>query len=133
MNGELTEEQREAIRQKEYVLASGNKVGYSPIPHSLYQRILPELSAKYGGQTARDCVFLYTYLHAFVNGNSSKTEYMWAFPTVKKIREDTGIHGDRIKGLSDILEAEGLIITRKLPWYGHTKKMYMPLYPKQLL
>ena len=128
--GELSKEQREAVRQKEYVLSKGK---YATIPHSLYQRVLPELTAKYDGQTARDCVFLYTYMHAYVHGSSGKTEYMWAFPTVKKIREDTGIHGDRIKGLFDILESEGLILTRKIPWHGHTKKMYMPLYPAQLL
>lgn len=133
LNVNLTQEQREAVRQKDYVLSKGNKVGYAPIPHTLYQRVLPELVAKYDGQTARDCVFLYTYIHAYVHGTSGKNEYMWAFPTVKKIREDTGIHGDRIKGLFDILESEGLILTRKIPWYGHTKKMYMPLYPKQLL
>lgn len=129
----LTAEQTEALRQKEYVLTAGNRVGYAPIPHTLYQRVLPELTAKYDGQTARDCVFLYGYFHAFTHGTSGTTAYLWAYPTVAQIAKDSGIHKDRIKPLVDVLESEGLLITRKIPWYGHTKKMYMPLYPKQLL
>lgn len=119
---QLTEE---AIRQKERALSSG---GYAIIPHSIYRNILPELRAKYEGATARDCVLLYGYLHAYVNGQSEGTAYMWAYPTVKQIREDTGIHGDRIKGLIDILVSEGLMKTERIPWYGHTKKMYLPLF-----
>lgn len=133
LNVNLTQEQREAVRQKDYVLSKGNKVGYAPIPHTLYQRVLPELKEKYDGQTARDCIFLYTYMHAYTHGTSTNREYMWAFPTVKQVTDDTGIHKDRIKGLFDILVSEGLMITKKIPWYGNTKKMYMPLYPKQLL
>lgn len=124
----LTELQREALRQKEEVLASGS---YTPIPHAMYREILPELAAKYDGQTARDCLTLYMYIHAYVNGETGKQAYMWAFPTVKQIREHTGIHGDRIKGLFDILVAEGLMITRLIPRHGNTKKMYMPLYKRK--
>jgi hypothetical protein len=119
---------KEALRQKKYVLAKENRVGYAPIPHDIYRKVLPELKAKYDGQTARDCVLLYGYLHAYTNGQSDGDAYMWAYPTVKQINEDTGIHGDRIKKLSDILVSEGLIKTERIPWYGHTKKMYLPLY-----
>lgn len=126
----LTDEQREALRQKDAILAAGK---YATIPHGLYRVALPEMNAKYDGQTARDCVFLYTYFHAYVNGQSENTAYMWAFPTVKQINAETGIHGDRIKGLCDILENEGLLKTRRIPWYGHSKKMYMPLVPDKIL
>lgn len=121
----MDEKQTEALRQKEALLESG---GYATTPHDIYRKVLPELTAKYDGRTARDCVILYGYMHAHVNGQSGGDAYMWAYPTVDKIVEDTGIKRNRIKGLTDILEAEGLILTKKIPWYGHTKKLYMPLY-----
>jgi len=130
MNEEkLTNEQREALRQKQAVLDNGH---YSPIPHWIYRELLPELTAKYDGQTARDCLTLYMYIHAYTNGQSENEAYLWAFPSVKQIREDTGIHGDRIKGLFDILVSEGVLITKRVPWHGHSKKMYMPLYQRKL-
>lgn len=124
---ELSKEQLESMRQKERVLHGG----YAPIPHFIFRELLPELKMKYGGQTARDCLTLYMYVHAYVNGQSEQQAYLWAFPNVTKIAEDTGIHKDRIKGLFDILVSEGVMITRKIPWYGHTKKMYMPLYERK--
>lgn len=126
MNEEnLTAEQREVLRQKNVILESG---GYTPIPHEIYREVLPSLVSKYDGQTARDCLTLYMYLHAHVNGETGKDAYLWAFPTVKQMREDTGIHGDRIKKLVDILVDEGLLETRLVPWKGNVKKMYMPFY-----
>lgn len=123
----LTEE---ALRQKAALLNGGS--GYAPIPHNIYRDFLPELKAKYDGQTARDCVILYGYMQAYANGQSEGTAYMWAFPNVVQIAQDTGIHKDRIKGLIDILVSEGVMVTRKIPWYGHTKKMYLPLYERKL-
>ncbi|MDR4318690.1 Uncharacterised protein [Niallia circulans] len=123
----LSKEQLEAMRQKERVL----KGGYAPIPHFIYRELLPELKTKYDGKKARDCLTLYMYVHAYVNGQSEQQAYLWAFPSVTQIAEDTGIHKDRIKGLFDILVSEGVMITRKIPWYGHTKKMYMPLYERK--
>lgn len=123
---ELSKEQLESMRQKERLLQGG----YAPIPHFIYRELLPELKAKYDGQKARDCLTLYMYVHAYVNGQSEQQAYLWAFPNVTQIAEDTGIHKDRIKGLFDILVSEGVMITRKIPWYGHTKKMYMPLYER---
>lgn len=123
----LTEE---ALRQKTALLNGGN--GYAPIPHNIYRDLLPELKAKYDGQTARDCVILYGYMQAYANGQSEGTAYMWAFPNVVQIAQDTGIHKDRIKGLIDILVSEGVMVTRKIPWYGHTKKMYLPLYERKM-
>lgn len=119
----------EALRQKAALLNGGK--GYSPIPHDIYRSLLPELKAKYDGQTARDCVLLYGYMHAYTNGQSANEAYMWAYPNVVQIAEDTGIHKDRIKGLVDILVIEGVMATRKIPWYGHTKKMYLPLYERR--
>lgn len=82
MNDEkLTVEQREALRQKQSVLNNGQ---YTPIPHWIYRELLPELTAKYDGQTARDCLTLYMYVHAYVNGQSEGSAYMWAYPNVKK-------------------------------------------------
>lgn len=116
-----------AIKQKESVLES-KKGGYSPSLHSLYQDVLPALRKKYDGADARDAIFLLGYLHAWTNGTSANEYYMWAFPTVKQLREDTGIHGDRINPLCTILEDEGLLITRQMPWKGNVKKFYLPLY-----
>lgn len=126
-NGKLTGIQRAHLCQKERVLEGA----YAPIPHDIYRKVLPELTAKYDGQTARDCVIIYGYMHAHTNGQSGGEAYLWAYPTVKQIREDTGIHGDRIKRLVDVLVSEGLLVTRKIPWYGHTKKMYMPMYMRR--
>lgn len=131
MNDEkLTEEQRMALRQKDAVLDRGT---YATIPHKLYREELVRLGESYSKADARDMVFLYTYLHAYVNGTVGKTAYMWAFPNVAQIAKETGIHKDRIKPLVDAMEAEGLLLTRKIPWYGNTKKMYMPLVPDRLL
>jgi hypothetical protein len=123
-----SKEALEALRQKEHVLSVGS---YAIIPHDIYRKLLPDLKAKYDGQTARDCVVLYGYMHAYTNGQSEGNAYMWAFPTVDQIVEDTGIHRNRIKGLTDILVHEGVMMTKKIPWYGHTKKMYMPLYERK--
>lgn|SRR5699024_842145 len=130
MRREISKEQAEAIRRKKAVLDRGL---YAPIPHSLYQRELPRLQSIYGRTDARDAIFIYTYLHAYVNGEASNEAYMWAFPNVKQLREDTGIHGDRIKPLVDILVDEGLIYTKHIPWNGSRKKMYMPLYSDRLI
>ena len=124
-NTKLTAEQTEALRQKAHVLTN---VAYAVIPHDLYRKVLPELTAKYDGRTARDCVILYGYMHAYVNGSSGNEAYLWAYPTVDKIVDDTGIKRNRVNPLITIMESEGLVITRKIPWYGHTKKLYMPLY-----
>lgn len=127
VNG-VSKEAAEALRQKERLLAAGK---YAIIPHDVYRSLLPELKAKYDGQTARDCVVLYGYMHAYTNGQSEGSAYMWAFPNVVQIADDTGIHKDRIKGLIDILVSEGVMQTKKIPWYGHTKKMYLPLYERR--
>lgn len=116
-----------AVKQKADVLESG-RGGYSPSLHSLFRIHLKELGDKYKKNDARDAIFLLLYLHAYVNGTESNDFYMWAFPTVKQIREDTGIHSDRIKPLCRILEVEGLLITKKIPWAGNTKKLYLPLF-----
>lgn len=116
-----------AVKQKANVLESGQG-GYSPSLHSLFRVHLRELNEKYEKNKARDAIFLLLYLHAYVNGTESNELYMWAFPTVKQIREETGIHGDRINSLCKILESEGLLITKMVPWKGNTKKLYLPLF-----
>lgn len=116
-----------AIQQKETVLERG-RGGYSPSLHDLFRVQLRELGAKYDKVTARDAIFLLLYLHAYANGTESNDYYMWAFPTVAQIRKDTGIHGDRIKPLCKILETEGLLIKKKIPWRGNSKSVYLPLY-----
>jgi hypothetical protein len=121
---EHSDDQRKYLRQKDEVLRGR----YTPIPHDIYRELMPALKDKYDGQTARDCLVLYMYVHAYTNGQSEGTAYLWAFPSVKQIRRDTGIHGDRIKGLFDILVAEGVMVVKYIPWYGHSKKMYMPLF-----
>ncbi|GAA0134740.1 hypothetical protein YSY43_15800 [Paenibacillus sp. YSY-4.3] len=116
-----------AIKQKENVLGS-ERGGYSPSLHDLFRVHLRELGDKYRKGDARDAIFLLLYFHSYVNGTESNDYYMWAFPTVEQIRQDTGIHGDRIKPLCQILEIEGLLITKLLPWSGNVKKVYLPLF-----
>ncbi|MEI5905629.1 hypothetical protein WAK64_00935 [Bacillus spongiae] len=56
-----------------------------------------QTKAKYDGrQTARDCLALYMYVHAYMNGQS-----------------------------------EGVMRTKKISWYGQTKKMYILLYERR--
>jgi hypothetical protein len=119
---------RKAQAQKERLLSGGK--GYTPTPHWIYRDWLPELKEKYDGQTARDCVILLGYMHAYANGQSGGDVYMWAFPNVVQVAQDTGIHKDRIKGLVDILVSEGVMVTQRKKWYGHTKKMYLPLFER---
>lgn len=128
-NDKLSNEQRDYLRQKSEALAGK----YSPIPHWIYRELLPELTAKYSGRDARDCLTLYMYMHAYTNGQSEGSAYLWAYPSVEQIRDHTGIHGDRIKKLCDILVSEGVMMTKRIPWYGHTKKMYMPLFERKTL
>ncbi|QDY84880.1 hypothetical protein [Paenibacillus polymyxa] len=116
-----------ATKQKETVLERGHG-GYSPSLHSLFRVHLVEMGEKYRKNDARDAILLLLYLHAYVNGTEANDYYMWAFPTVEQIREDTGIHGDRIKPLCLMLEVEGLLITKLIPWRGNVKKIYLPLY-----
>lgn len=116
-----------AIQQKESVLGS-DRGGYSPSLHDLFRVQLLELGEKYKKGDARDAIFLLLYLHSYANGKETNDYYMWAFPTVKQIRKDTGIHGDRINKLCRILECEGLLFTKMVAWHGNPKKMYLPLF-----
>ena len=124
MSKRLTKEQAEAIRRKQDVLNNGL---YTPIPHRLYREILPQMQAKYGKADARDALFIYGYLHAFVNGESDKDVYLWTYLSVDQIVERTGIDRSRIKPLCDILENEGLLITEVKRTATGRKKYYMPL------
>ncbi len=130
MSESMRELAKKAIEQKERALAKGNG-GYAITPHYIYRELMPELKAKYDARTARDCLSLYMFLQAHVNGEASKEYYMWAFPTNEQIVESTGIHKDRVKKLADILVSEGLMLTKRVPWYGHTKKLYLPLYERR--
>jgi len=120
----LSKEQAEALRRKQAVLDRGL---YTPIPHELYREKMSEMQAKYDKQDVRDALFIYTFLHAYVNGESEKEVYMWAFLTVKQIAEKTGIDRNRVKPLCDILENEELIKTDMKRTATGRKKFYMPL------
>lgn len=120
----LSKEQAEALRRKQAVLDHGL---YTPIPHELYREKMPEMQARYDKQDVRDALFIYTFLHAYVNGQSEKDVYMWSFLTVRQIAEMTGIDRNRVKPLCDILENEGLIKTEMKRTATGRKKFYMPL------
>jgi|SRR5690625_4709805 len=123
LNG-LTKDQAEALRRKQAVLDHGL---YTPIPHELYREKMPELQARYDKQDVRDALFIYAFLHAYVNGQSEKDVYMWAYLSVKQIAERTGIDRNRVKPLCDILENEGLLKTDMKRTATGRKKFYMPL------
>ncbi|MED1802920.1 hypothetical protein [Brevibacillus porteri] len=123
----LIEPARMALAQKHRSLSEGGG-GFTPIPHAIYREIMPELTAKYDGATARDALTIYMYLQAHAHGKETNDFYMWAYPTVEQIRRDTGIHGDRIRPLVSVLETEGLVVTALVPWMGNVKKLYLPLY-----
>ena len=124
MSKGLTKEQAEAIRRKQAVLDGGM---YTPIPHGLYREKLPQMQAEYGKTDARDALFIYGYLHAYVNGESDKDVYLWTYLTVDQIVERTGIDRNRVKPLCDILEKEGLLRTEMKRTATGRKKFYMPL------
>jgi len=123
----LIEPARMALAQKHRALSDGGG-GFTPIPHAIYREIMPELTAKYDGATARDALTIYMYLQAHAHGKETNDFYMWAYPSVEQIRRDTRIHGDRISRLVSVLESEGLVITEMVPWMGNVKKLYLPLY-----
>lgn len=124
MRKELSKEQAEAIRRKQSVLDRGL---YTPIPHALYRDRLPAMNERYNKQDVRDALFIYGLLCAYVNGQSDKDVYLWAFLTVDQIADMSGIDRNRIKRLSDILEDEALIYTEMKRVANGRKKFYMPL------
>src|SRR5690625_1277156 len=121
---ELSKEQAEALRRKQAVLDRGL---YAPIPHEIYREKMPDMQTRYDKQDVRDALFIYTFLQAYVNGQSDNDVYMWAFLTVKQIADRTGIDRNRIKRLCDILEEEALICTEMKRTATGRKKFYMPL------
>src|SRR5690625_4765216 len=124
MAKELTDKQTKALRSKQAVLDVGM---YTPIPHDLFRKKLPEMNTKYKKTDVRDALFMYGLLCAYVNGQSDKDVYMWAFLTVEQIADMTGIDRNRIKRLSDILEQEALLYTETKRVANGRKKIYMPL------
>ncbi len=124
MSKDLTREQAEALSRKQAILDRGL---YAPIPHDLYREKMPAMHDKYDKQDVRDALFIYAFLQAYVNGESDKDVYMWAFLTVKQIAEKTGIDRNRVKPLCDILEIEGLVKTEMKRTATGRKKFYLPL------
>ena|SRR5690625_3617040 len=124
MSKDLTDKQAEALRRKQEALDRGL---YTPIPHALYRDRLPTMIERYNKQDVRDALFIYGLLCAYVNGQSDKDVYMWAFLTVDQIADMSGIDRNRIKRLSDILEDEALIYTEMKRVANGRKKFYMPL------
>lgn len=116
--------QSEALRSKQAVIDAGK---YTPIPHSLYREKLPEMNTRYKKADVRDALFIFGLLCAYVNGQSDKDVYMWAFLTVDQIADMTGIYRNRVKPLCDILEKEALIYTNMKRTATGRKKYYMPL------
>src|SRR5690625_7911171 len=105
LNG-LTKDQAEALRRKQAVLDHGL---YTPIPHELYREKMPELQARYDKQDVRDALFIYAFLHAYVNGKPEKDVFMWANLSVSQIEEGTGIVGNRLRRLVNNVEKEELL------------------------
>ena len=124
MSKELTDKQAEALRRKQATLDCGL---YTPIPHTLYRERLPAMNERYSKKDVRDALFIYGLLCAYVNGQSDKDVYMWAFLTVDQIADMSGIDRNRIKRLSDILEDESLLYTETKRVANGRKKFYMPL------
>lgn len=120
--------------QKERVLG-GATTGYEPHMHDLYRKLAPDLTAKYGGRTARDCVFLLGYLHAHRLGEGAAREKRidkrligWAFPKDNDIREQVGLSHDKLRELREILVSERLVIVKKRHYDRHPKLYYLPFY-----
>jgi hypothetical protein len=114
-----------AFTQKEELKKRG---GYAMIPHEIGRKLLPQLVEEYGGRTARDALALFFYLHAHANGEQDRNLYLWAFPPAEKICVDTGIDKNRLSKLGEILIKHKLIWKLRIPWNGHTKAVYLPLY-----
>jgi hypothetical protein len=100
-------------------------------PGAVVQEILPRIVER--GRAAnrkndRDAVLLYFYLLGFVEYRGGKERHMLAWPSVDRIAKDTGITKNRIKQLTQILEAEGLLETRVHFNGTRRQKIYMPMY-----
>ena len=122
----LSPEQAEALRRKKEILNAGEG-GYTPMPHKYYRKRIDDMAAKYGKTNARDALSIYALLCAYVNGESDKDTYMWAFLTVSQIADKLGIDRNRVKPLCDILEQEALLYTEMKATKHGRKKFYMPL------
>jgi hypothetical protein len=123
---DMTNLSKRALSEKETALSNG---GYIVVPTKVFRDYMPVLRNKYDGHTARDSLMIYLFLLSYVNGEVERDVYMWAFPSIEQICLATGIHKNRIKRLTDVLESEKFLITRKVNFRGKTKKMFLPLYP----
>ncbi|MDF1510194.1 hypothetical protein PZE06_18835 [Robertmurraya sp. DFI.2.37] len=93
----------------------------------VFPRIIAEHNAAFGRKQnkpqIRDIIALYFYLLSYVDGTHTRADgspsdrFGASFPAVTTIASDLGIAQKRIKPLSDILEANGLI-RQKQVWNG---------------
>lgn len=118
-------------QRRDYALNKDNGLsGNGMIPHDLWRRIIP--IAKEYDKRAANMAQLYSYLIAYVNGNSDNDRYMCAFPSVQTINEDTGLGVNLIPLLSDMLVAVGLLVTTYDYVDVRKKKLYYPQYYTRL-
>lgn len=114
----------ESANRKEKSIDNG---GYAPMIHDFSRRIVP-MMLEYDRKN-RDAVALYSYLLAHTNGDPDNDRYMAAFPSVMTIDKETGINKDRIRYLSSMLEAVGMIkTTQDRTPSGYNQKLYYPQY-----
>lgn len=122
----------EALHRKEFALQKENGLtGNGMIPHELWRRLIP-IAREYGGKKVADIALLYSYLIANVNGQRDNDRYMSAWTSVETIVAETGIGKNRVAGLSDVLEAVGLLKTAYDYTGNKRNKLYYPQYYSEL-
>jgi biotin operon repressor len=116
-----------SAQRKQYAMKADNGLtGNAPVPHDLWRRIIP-ITREYDKGNV-DIAKLYTYLLAHVNGDKTNNRYMSAFPSVEKIAEDIGVSRNRVRKLTDVLEAVGLVKTAYDYTLNKREKLYYPQY-----
>lgn len=121
----------ESAKRKAYAMAKDNGLsGNAPIPHDLWRRLIP-IAKEYDKGNAT-IAQLYSYLLAYVNGQTENDRYMSAFTSVERIADETGIGRNRLKRLSDVLEAVGLLRTAYDYTGNKREKLYYPMYYSSL-
>jgi len=123
-----------SFRQKERVLGA-ETTGYEPHMHDLYRKLAPELAAKYGGRTARDCVFFLGYIHAHRLGEGAAQKMQidkrligWAFPKDDDINAQLSMSKGLLNQVRRILISERLLIVKKRYYNRSPKLYYLPFY-----
>ncbi|MBA4542906.1 hypothetical protein H1164_08325 [Thermoactinomyces daqus] len=103
-------------------------IKFGMFPLFAYQKKLPAMLKKYKKSDARDAIVLYMFYLSMVCRIPGHELEGCAFPSMDQITKNTGVHRSRIAKLNEILVKEQLIEQFKIPYEGHAKNVYVPMF-----